>query len=215
MVEKLIETHNLEVVVLCGGQGSRLGTLTSNMQKCMLEVNGRPFLTYIVDQLASFGVHQFVFATGKCSEEIEDMFSDIGVISKEEESLGTGGAIKNALKYIKNNYFMVVNGDSYFDMSKLQFEEFLNKYDGDPLILLTNEKNAILSSHFKTGLYEYFGAGFYIFPKHSIEKIPDKCSLEHDCLPELKNKKYYMIDNCQLIDIGTTENLKLAKSVMK
>ena len=215
MVEKLIETHNLEVVVLCGGQGSRLGTLTSNMQKCMLEVNGRPFLTYIVDQLASFGVHQFVFATGKCSEEIEDMFSDIGVISKEEESLGTGGAIKNALKYIKNNYFMVVNGDSYFDMSKLQFEEFLNKYDGDPLILLTNEKNAVLSSHFKTDLYEYFGAGFYIFPKNTIEKIPYKCSLEHDCLTVFKNKKYYMIDNCQLIDIGTPENLELAKLVMK
>jgi NDP-sugar pyrophosphorylase family protein len=210
-----MEISNLETIILCGGQGSRLGTLTSNMQKCMLEVNGKPFLTYVVGQMTSFGIHKFTFATGKVSEEIEKQFSDIGIISKELEPLGTGGAIKNALHHIKNEYFMVVNGDSYCDFTKEQFSQFVDKYDNNPLILLTNKKNSILSSHFETDLYEYFGAGFYIFPKSVIETIPDKCSLEHDCLPRFLNKEYFMIDEGKLIDIGTPENLKLAESIMR
>jgi D-glycero-alpha-D-manno-heptose 1-phosphate guanylyltransferase len=212
----IIETHNLEVVVLCGGQGSRLGTLTSNMQKCMLEVNGKPFLTYIVGQLTSFGVHNFVFATGKCSQEIEDKFSDVGIISRETEPLGTGGAIKNALKYIKNDHFLVVNGDSYLKFSEDEFKKFVDKYEGLPLIMLTNKKNAVLSSFFKTDLYEYFGTGFYIFPKSVFERIiPNSFSIEHDLIPNCTDKEYFMVDNCSLIDIGTPENLDKANSLMR
>jgi NDP-sugar pyrophosphorylase family protein len=182
----------------------------------MIEVNGKPFLTYIVGQLTSFGVHNFIFSTGKGSEDIEKEFSGTGTISKESEPLGTGGTIKNALHHIKNDHFLVVNGDSYLDISKDKFQQFVDSYNGKPLILLTNEKESTLSSFFKTDLYGYYGAGFYIFPKSSIDKIkPDYFSIEHDFLPNCADKEYFMVDECALIDIGTPENLDKANSFMR
>lgn len=63
-------------MVLCGGRGERLRPLTNDLPKPMVEVNGRPFLFYLLDQLSFHGVKRFVLLTGYLGESIYKYFGD-------------------------------------------------------------------------------------------------------------------------------------------
>ena len=65
-----------QAVILCGGRGERLRPLTDEMPKPMVLVNGRPFLLYLLEQLAENGINRFVLLTGYLSEKIVEYFGD-------------------------------------------------------------------------------------------------------------------------------------------
>jgi len=65
-----------QAVILCGGRGERLRPLTDNLPKPMVLVNGRPFLQYLLEQLAENGIHRFVLLTGYLGEKIVEYFGD-------------------------------------------------------------------------------------------------------------------------------------------
>lgn len=67
----------IEIAILCGGRGSRMGDLTLNRQKCMLEVEGRPILAHTLDQMsAAFGRAKVYFLTGYRGEDVFNYFSN-------------------------------------------------------------------------------------------------------------------------------------------
>lgn len=87
----------------------------------MAPVYGKPFLCYLLDRLADAGVTHVVLATGYLHEQIESYFHDgykgIKVsFSNESTPLFTGGAIVKAAQYIKSDCFLVLNGDTLFDI---------------------------------------------------------------------------------------------------
>lgn len=87
----------------------------------MAPVYGKPFLCYLLDRLADAGVIHVVLATGYLHEQIESYFHDgykgIKVsFSNESTPLFTGGAIVKAAQYIKSDGFLVLNGDTLFDI---------------------------------------------------------------------------------------------------
>lgn len=87
----------------------------------MAPVYGKPFLCYLLDKLADAGVTHVVLATGYLHEQIESYFHDgykgIKVsFSNESTPLFTGGAIVKAAQYIKSDGFLVLNGDTLFDI---------------------------------------------------------------------------------------------------
>ena len=65
-----------QAVILCGGRGERLRPLTDEMPKPMVLVNGRPFLQYLLEQLAENGIDRFVLLTGYLGEKIVEYFGD-------------------------------------------------------------------------------------------------------------------------------------------
>jgi histidinol-phosphate phosphatase family protein len=65
-----------QAVILCGGRGERLRPLTDEMPKPMVSVNGRPFLQYLLEQLAENGLNRFVLLTGYLGEKIVEYFGD-------------------------------------------------------------------------------------------------------------------------------------------
>jgi len=92
-----------------------------NIPKPMAPVYGKPFLCYLLDRLADAGVTHVVLATGYLHEQIESYFHDgykgIKVsFSNESTPLFTGGAIVKAAQYIKSDGFLVLNGDTLFDI---------------------------------------------------------------------------------------------------
>jgi D-glycero-alpha-D-manno-heptose 1-phosphate guanylyltransferase len=118
----------MKAIVLCGGLGTRLGLLTKNMPKPLLDVAGRPFISYVLDRLAHAGIEGFVLAAGfqwsKLHDYIGDEWNSIPVqYSVEAESLGTGGAIKKALSNMDDHETLIVNGDTLFDIN---IQKFLN-----------------------------------------------------------------------------------------
>lgn len=108
-----------DVVILCGGRGTRLGSLTVHTPKPLLPVNGEPFLVRRLRALRAEGVrrvllavqylapqfHAFVRAyAGECPEM---------TVVEEPVPLGTGGALRYASAHIRSSIFIAMNGDSW------------------------------------------------------------------------------------------------------
>mgnify|MGYP003674673904 CR=1 FL=1 len=64
----------MKVVILAGGLGSRLGTMTEYIPKPMAKIGERPILWHIMKNFAAQGVNQFVISLGYKGEVIKDFF---------------------------------------------------------------------------------------------------------------------------------------------
>lgn len=116
----------MQAIILCGGLGTRLKSVIKDIPKPMAPINDKPFLEFIFEYLKKQGVKEIILAVSYKYEVIKEYFKDefLGIKIKysiEKEPLGTGGAIKEALKFIKNEAY-VLNGDTFFniDLSKLK-----------------------------------------------------------------------------------------------
>lgn len=110
---------DLSVVILAGGLATRLGPLTSQTPKSLLQINDKPFLSYQLEYLKRQGIYKIVLCLGHLSEQIIEVFGDgsnhgVQILYSLDgpKPLGTGGAIRNALNKLGNN-FIVLYGDTY------------------------------------------------------------------------------------------------------
>jgi len=129
-----------EVVILCGGKGSRLSEETVQKPKPMIEIGGRPILWHIMKIYAHYGYKRFILALGYKGEDIKRYFYDYRILSSDftlamhpdespqihnlhehsdweitfvDTGLDTlkGGRIKRLEKYIKSENFLLTYGD--------------------------------------------------------------------------------------------------------
>jgi D-glycero-alpha-D-manno-heptose 1-phosphate guanylyltransferase len=112
----------VKAIVLAGGLGTRLSGIVSGTPKPMAKVGTRPFLEYLLDYLIEQGTEQVVLAVSHKWEVIRNHFGDIyrGITLKysvEDEPLGTGGAIRQALETIPDDEIIVLNGDTLFHVN--------------------------------------------------------------------------------------------------
>ncbi|EPB0953472.1 nucleotidyltransferase family protein [Campylobacter jejuni] len=110
----------MQAIILCGGLGTRLKSVIKDIPKPMAPINDKPFLEFIFEYLKKQGIKEVILAVSYKYEVIQEYFKDefLGIKIKysiEKEPLGTGGAIKEALKFIKNEAY-VLNGDTIFDI---------------------------------------------------------------------------------------------------
>jgi D-glycero-alpha-D-manno-heptose 1-phosphate guanylyltransferase len=110
----------MQIVVLCGGLGTRLRSVVADRPKSLAPVAGKPFLEHILAYYRRLGATRFLLATGYLSEQIEALFPDGHfqgaevVFSREEDPLGTGGALRHAGALLAPDFF-VVNGDTWME----------------------------------------------------------------------------------------------------
>jgi D-glycero-alpha-D-manno-heptose 1-phosphate guanylyltransferase len=107
-----------EAIVLAGGFGTRLREVVPNVPKPLAPVAGRPFLAWILDQLSGAGLARVILAVGYKHELVSECFGDsFGSLhidyAVEDRPLGTGGAIRNALRASAAADVFVLNGDSF------------------------------------------------------------------------------------------------------
>jgi len=183
----------LQAVLIVGGLGTRLLPVTKEIPKPMIEICGKPFLEYKINQIKSQGIEEFVLCTGYLGKMIEEYFengSKFGVniqYSREEEPLGTAGAIKNAEPLINTNPFIVMNGDTY---DNIQLRNLIDFHYGHEFAVTmaitkaTNPKeqelveayNQVITKFYKRGTLEHksflkenlnakTNAGTYVFDK--------------------------------------------------
>ncbi|EDP6564610.1 NTP transferase domain-containing protein [Campylobacter jejuni] len=110
----------MQVIILCGGLGARLKSVIKDIPKPMAPINNKPFLEFIFEYLKKQSIKEVILAVSYKYEVIKEYFKDefLGIKIKysiEKEPLGTGGAIKEALKFVKNEAY-VLNGDTIFDI---------------------------------------------------------------------------------------------------
>ncbi|EKP7735229.1 nucleotidyltransferase family protein, partial [Campylobacter coli] len=110
----------MQAIVLAGGLGTRLRSVVQDLPKPMAPINGEPFLAFVLEHLKKQGITEVILSVSYKYELIQEYFKDEfhGMRIRyniEKELLGTGGAIKDALKLIKNEVY-VLNGDTFFDI---------------------------------------------------------------------------------------------------
>ena len=112
----------LDCVVLCGGPGSGLADALREGPRPLTEVAGRPFLEWVLLGLRRQGVTDVVLAVGQRGDRVEERLADGGHLglrlrySREPAPLGTGGALRYALRALRGDALLVVNGDTYCDI---------------------------------------------------------------------------------------------------
>jgi D-glycero-alpha-D-manno-heptose 1-phosphate guanylyltransferase len=109
---------SFEAIILAGGLGTRLASVTGGAPKVLADVGGRPFLSYLLDDLVTSGAARVILAVGHRSEEVISQFGSsyrtlpLSYVV-ERQLLGTGGAILNAMSALSGIDALVLNGDTW------------------------------------------------------------------------------------------------------
>jgi D-glycero-alpha-D-manno-heptose 1-phosphate guanylyltransferase len=225
----------MQAIILAGGKGLRLRAVVKNMPKSMAEIAGKPFLEYLLLQLGKSGIRDIVLSLGYKKEMIKSYFGtgrDWGLkitYSEEKKPLGTGGALRKAVKYLNQDDFIAMNGDSFLGIDFKRFIDFHRTHKGIGTIALQKAGNSLrygsVSLNSKkeiTGFSEkksaangLINAGVYIFKRRILNFIPKgNVSLENEVFPILCNRGLYgMRIKRFFTDIGIPgDYIKLSKT---
>jgi NDP-sugar pyrophosphorylase family protein len=230
-------TSEIDVLILCGGYGSRLQPLISDRPKGMALIGGRPFLDILVDELLRYGFRRIIFCVGHLKEQIIDHFKSRNdadfLFSEETVPLGTGGAVENALSIVGSQSLLILNGDSFCQVNYSELVQFHTSKKSTATFVLTDPKErddggiVIIDKRSKVQLFlekvkneqtcnGFINAGIYLLRSDSIKfkKINLPFSLEYDFFPALTKSKpcYGFVINSQLVDIGTPKRYFKAKN---
>jgi D-glycero-alpha-D-manno-heptose 1-phosphate guanylyltransferase len=232
------DTKDVDVLVLCGGLGTRLADALGDSPKSMAKIGERPFIDILIEYIATFGFKRFILCAGYKAEIIQEYYKrgknrlEI-LIAKEKKTLGTGGAIKNAEPLIQSNPFLVVNGDSFCYADLYKFVDFHISKKALLSIALVNTEGAKdygsveidsldrivrFKEKGKAGQKGIINAGIYLFSKEVLSLMPgnEKFSLEYDFFPKNIGRELFgYLETCFFIDIGTPERYEQAKRLLK
>ena len=231
----------MQVVILAGGLGTRLGELTRAMPKVMIPFHGRPFLYYVIKLLENQGIKDIVICAGYLGEQVKDFFGDgreMGVNIKYSEEgeklLGTGGALRQAQDML-DSYFLVLNGDTYLPIDYHEVEERYLQFGHKALMAVYNNEvntgvknNIALDNDKMVVRYDregvspelnYVEAGAVILRKEVLDFVPDGVPIS------LEDGIYrYLIEQGELAahiirqrfyDIGTPEQQQAFEGFVK
>lgn len=223
----------MTAVVLAGGLGTRLRSVVKDIPKCMAPINGIPFLSFILRKLSLNGFKSVILAVGYLKDVIINTYGSTFENMKiqysiEENPLGTGGAIFKAVNLVNDDYFFVLNGDTFFDLDfKLMFKHKSNFLLASKKIedvsrygSLTVENNTIKSFGEKGNIGSgYINGGVYLINKNYLKSFsfPIKFSFEMDFLEiYVKLGEFHQFTSEGFfIDIGIPSDFKLAQNLLK
>lgn len=219
----------LDVMILCGGLGTRLRSVVSDRPKPMADIQGTPFLEILITHLIQQGVQRIVLCAGYMGEYIQAYFSsqsfdaEIEVVV-EPFPLGTAGAIKHALPVIKGESFIAINGDSF---CHYQLDKLINQHN--QMKALATIYATYVSDATRFGTLELAGeegvvkafkekgnsaagwvnAGAYMMNKALFLELPDlqTCSLEQEIFPKIvAGRLVAYLGQEPFIDIGSPDD---------
>lgn len=224
--------ESFDLVILAGGQGTRISKFTKKIPKPLLKINNLQFIQYLINFYSKYPFRKIFILTGYKGEKFakyNKSFSNLIPIEciKEKKKLDTGGALYQLKNKVQKN-FILINGDSFidYDIKKFIQKKLPTKYLGKILLIsCSNNKSnkklsnlKILNNDSITLNGKLINAGVYHF-NHKIFKYlkPNKSSLETEILPNLIQKKlfkgFYIKE--KLLDIGSYTNLRKAKNFLK
>jgi len=214
----------LDVVILAGGRGTRLQSVPGDVPKPLRPVNGRPFLSYLVEQVRAAGARRVILSLGYRPEAFTDFAAREGLeMSVEKEALGTGGGLRNALPLLRAETLMAMNGDSYAAVDLGLLAALQRRRKARATMLLAEVEDA--SRYGRVEIDEdgsvlqfaekgeagpgLINAGVYVLQKSVVAEIPEgrPVSLERETFPSLIGNRFFGEPGTfAFMDIGTPES---------
>ena len=218
------------ILVLAGGFGSRLRSAVPDVPKPLAPVNGKPFLTHLIEDLISQGAQEFILLLHYRAELIKSLITEIvkrNDMSEvkitcivEDTPLGTGGSIMNAIYSLGiTDSFLVINADTWLGngLQKISVSSAntiaavkvkdCSRYGALILKGAKIQKFVEKNSCSGKGLVN---AGLYHLNPEVFTKFVGKnyISLENDVFPSLANRGllYAVEVQADFIDIGVPED---------
>ncbi|MEV0227378.1 sugar phosphate nucleotidyltransferase [Streptomyces sp. NPDC050704] len=129
----------LQVAVLAGGSGTRLGRLGTRRPKILLPVAGRPFLDLLLAPLLDAGLRRFHFCLGHLASPVIDHLGRLPASVEvtfhvDTVARGTGGALRAAAPYL-DDMFLLVLGDTLLDIPYAGAHRWLGPHDEAAMVL--------------------------------------------------------------------------------
>jgi len=206
-------SKGIKLYLLVGGKGERLSSVTNGTPKPLVDIKGKPFINYVLDDLKGFDV------TLVCSDSTYDYFKNLDIdVFNEGDRAGTGGFLMKLGENVPDSFY-VMNGDTYFtgdlnldtDESTIFVAEELVTDD----VGYIKGKNGKVQEFVEKNPFakgkELVSLGIYKFYKKDIilpMRLP--ISIEYDILPNIELK--YKVLNTVRFDIGTPERLEKFKT---
>lgn len=229
----------VDVVVLAGGLGTRLRSVLPDLPKPLAPVDGRPFLSYLIDVWAASGaVSRVVLSSGYLAAKIdaflESTHFSLPVLSVvEAQPLGTGGAVLHVAQEIAlSDPFFVLNGDSFLnvDAQGLLKRHLDSGVDATLTVARVDdagrfgtvrlEGERVSAFQEKRGVAEpaWINAGVYALSHALLPSFPEGASsLERDVLPlrAAEGRLGCWREDGELLDIGLPETLAKAAEFLR
>lgn len=236
--EELPRLAGVTGVILAGGLGTRLRSAVADRPKVLAEVAGRPFLSYLLDQMVEYGLREVVLLTGYLGQQIQDCFGETYqglhlVYSQEPRPLGTAGALALARPLFRTSTAMVVNGDSFCRTDLMAFLTNHRSRPASASILLVrvpdvsrygrvqyNNYGEVTAFEEKDGqnVPGWINAGLYLLEKPALDWLitSGAKSLELDFFPSLISQGLYGFPGQgNFIDIGTPISFAAAQDFFR
>jgi len=231
--------------ILCGGKGTRLGSITKETPKPLVALAGKPFLTYLLEWLSVAEIRTIHLLAGHLGNKITAYVDNLELknieikVINETALLGTGGAVLRALDQL-DEHFILINGDSWAAFELALFinslsvcSEYQNKsvivtrkvsiadrYD----VVHSNNKGAVTRITKHGSAFENnvdVNAGIYSFHRDHLSNFSfmGSISLEDVLLSELTKQNQLMTfplpTNTYFVDIGVPSSLYKAQDEFK
>ena len=216
--------RSFQAIVLAGGFGTRLRSISGTIPKPMMPVGGVPFVYHLLKRLELYGADRIVLALHYNAELIiEQVMRDSPVnceilFSVESLPLGTGGAIKQAVSLLRNDRFIVLNGDTFLD---IDYHDLIDSSVDHDLFMAAvwvedqSRYGAIDIS--EIGRVNFIGKGMmragpinsgaYVVNKSSILSVSaDRFGFEEEYVKLFSESLGAKVYNAQFIDIGVPED---------
>lgn len=228
------EKHlNLPIVIMAGGQGTRLYPYTRILPKPLIPVGDQTITEHIMDSFGRFGCYKFDMIVNYKKNFIKSYFLDYQCKYKvdfveEEQFLGTGGGLK-LLEGKYTSTFFVTNCDILVDADYSAIIDY-HKKNKNIVTMVCAMKNMVipygtvemtedgraLSLIEKPKLSFVTNTGLYVLEPEFIEAIPENTfihitDLIQQCIDEGRNVGVYKINEEQWLDMGQMEELENMK----
>ncbi len=214
-----------EAIILAGGKGKRVKKFTKKIPKCLININGKPFIYYQLEYLKKNNINNVIISTGYKHNKIQKYvkknidFINIKIVN-DGKPLGTGGATFKSLRYLKNKFF-IIYGDSYlnFNLNRLKKNNYSvimgifknnNKYDKSN-IELKNLDKVIYHKKNTTKKLKYIDYGVSYINKKIFNKIKKNIKFDlSDFFEKIskKNKLYGYRVRKRFYEIGSYNGIK-------
>jgi len=227
----------MKVVILAAGKGVRMLPLTEHVPKVLVEVNGKPFLSYVLHNLELAGFNEFIIIGGYKIDALRQFVINNGInaiVVEQKEQKGTAHALMQVKKFCGNEQFVVVSGDNLLspdDLGAMRKNDYFSyimgkevedprKYGvlvtrGEKLVKIVEKPQEFVGNLINLGVYKFTPEIWATLDKIQVSvrgelELTDAVSMlaAHGNVTVLKLKGYWL-------DLGCLEDVAKVGSFLK